>query len=94
MTYRYFIPAYGQTLDDAHSFESCLGGSWLAEEAAEDYHTNHDGWEDSWPIDFAVETSPGTIEVFTVNREVVASFLAHKKTTVPDLDHLPEANYG
>lgn len=28
------------------------GDAWTAEEAANDYHSNHDGWESSWPLTF------------------------------------------
>ena len=53
-------------------------GSWVAEEAAEDYHTHHDGWEDGWPLTFIMfETEDGP-EVcrFEVEREEVPVFHA------------------
>lgn len=37
----------------------------VAEQAAEDYHDNHDGWEDGWPV---------KINLHDPFKELIASF--------------------
>ena len=51
-------------------------GAYLAEEAAEDYHDNHDGWEATWPLIINLhETENGQIiKSFDVDRETVPQF--------------------
>lgn len=62
-----------------------MNASWdeidrlVAQECADDYHHNHDGWEcQSWPYTFALrESEDGPIVArFTVDREAVPSFTA------------------
>lgn len=50
----------------------------LAEEAADDYHSNHDGWEASWPITFALAATEDGPEVarFEIERETRPEFHA------------------
>lgn len=49
-----------------------------AVDAAEDYHSNHDGWEARWPLTFAIyETEDGPeVGRFTVEREYEPQFNA------------------
>lgn len=50
----------------------------MAVDAAEDYHSNHDGWEARWPLTFAIyETEYGPeVGRFTVEREYEPQFSA------------------
>lgn len=53
---------------------------YIAEECAEDYYHNHDGWECEWPQTvYLRETEEGPIvEVFSVDMEAVPQFSAYK----------------
>lgn len=53
----------------------------MAEECAEDYHLNHDGWEDSWPVTITLyDDAEGetAIAKYSVDREAVPHFYATK----------------
>ena len=56
---------------------------YLAEECAEHYHNNHDGWEATFPLTFAMyETEDGPERArMIVDREDVPSFTATKVET-------------
>lgn len=51
---------------------------WMAQEAASDYHDNHDGWESSWPLVFSLHETQGGPELarFEVQREAEPVFYA------------------
>ena len=51
---------------------------WMAQEAADDYHSNHDGWEATWPLTFSLHETEDGPEVarFEVERECQAVFWA------------------
>jgi hypothetical protein len=53
----------------------------VAVDAAEDYHSNHDGWESVWPLDiFIYESEEGpAIARFEVEREAVPQFYAWER---------------
>lgn len=52
----------------------------VAEECAEDYHGNHDGWEHSWPADFYIYSMEGKLlGVFEVDRQSTPVFYATEK---------------
>ena len=53
---------------------------WIAEDCADDYHSNHDGWESSWPLNITLyETEDGpAIAEFIVERESQPVFYASK----------------
>ncbi len=54
----------------------------VAVEAAEDYHSNHDGWESSWPIDFEIIDADGiSLGTFEIDREAVPHFFLNRKRT-------------
>jgi hypothetical protein len=67
---------------------ACTGWSRLSEwarrdlavDVAEDYHSNHDGWESRWPLDIDLyETEDGPIVArYEVERESVPSFSARE----------------
>lgn len=67
-------------VEDSHSLESNFSdgnGKWLAEAAAEDYHRKHDGWESTWPIEFIIMRTDGSvIGKYSVDREYDPSFHA------------------
>jgi hypothetical protein len=60
------------------SLDNAWEASEVAAEVAEDYHSNHDGWESSWPLTFALyETEDGPEKArFSVDRATVARFTA------------------
>lgn len=53
----------------------------LAVDAAEDYHSNHDGWEATWPLEIVLYESENGVAVarFEVERETVPQFHAWEK---------------
>lgn len=69
--------------DDVLEFNSSCDlsedGEFLAKQAAEDYHSKHDGWESSWPIPFTIWDNSGKlIGKYTVERDVEPVFYAYK----------------
>lgn len=51
----------------------------VAKEAAQDFHSNHDGWEHSFPITLSIFRTDGVpLGVFEVEREVVPAFHARE----------------
>lgn len=53
--------------------------SWIAEECADDFHSNHDGWESTWPMKFKLWDPQGNVVgVFEVDREYTPTFHAWK----------------
>lgn len=49
----------------------------VAEECAEDYESNHDGWEDSWPIELSLfDENDELMGRFRVDREYNPVFSA------------------
>ena len=65
-----------------HEFVSGLDeedSEYLAQNAAEDYHSNHDGWEASWPLEITLfREDETTIGVFDVDRDVEPVFIARE----------------
>ena len=57
---------------------------YVAELAADDYHTNRDGWESDWPLDFDLHKEEGgpAFASFTVEREAVPEFTAMPRESV------------
>lgn len=77
-TYRYNIP---DTMGSDEWFEFRSrhyyhpDACFIVEDAAEDYHQKHDGWEASWPITFIVQLMDGTdLGTYDVERESVLAF--------------------
>lgn len=68
-------------LEPDYSFESCWDADdleWLAEDAANDYHSNHDGWEASWPVKFAIFDGDTVLGKFEIELEFQPSFSAEE----------------
>ena len=54
-------------------------GKWIAEQAAEDYHTRHDGWDAHWPVTLEIRREDhSVIDIYVVDREAVPEFTARK----------------
>jgi hypothetical protein len=54
---------------------------WVAEAAAKDFHSNHDGWESDWPLTFAICDIYGNrLGRAVVDRETVPQFRATNVT--------------
>lgn len=81
-TLKYYLPDNGQDIDDCFEVEvdtTWINDSeWMAQEAADDYHSNHDGWEASWPLEIVVVLSNGEHVTCSVDREAVPQFTARR----------------
>lgn len=70
--------------EEREEFESKWDGTdlnWVAEDAAEHYHSNCDGWEHkSWPIELYLYDEDGAnlLGKFSVDREAQPVFMARK----------------
>lgn len=53
-------------------------GDYLAEEMAEDYQNNHDGWEVSFPIELSIFLDGVLVGTYEVEREFSPTFCASK----------------
>ena len=53
---------------------------WIAEDAAEQYHNEHDGWESRWPITFEVFDGEKSLGRFQVELEAEPVFRAYPET--------------
>lgn len=49
---------------------------WLAEDAAEDFYNNRDGWECKWPIRFDIYNGEKWLGAHEVHLEMKPSFTA------------------
>lgn len=86
--YRYWLPENGMTCDDPYEVDSEeRGPRYIAQDAAHDYHSKHDGWESSWPLKITVELQDGTQRTFEVERDSSPVFYAAEVTAVgkPDV---------
>jgi hypothetical protein len=62
---------------DLESFADDAGD--VAISAAEDFHSNHDGWECEWPITFEIlDADDISLGCFKVDREAVPHFYITK----------------
>lgn len=67
--------------DDAFEFKTSwphVHPAYIAEDAAECYFTDHDGWEDNWPIEFEIFLDGKSAGVFSVALYHVPSFSAEE----------------
>ena len=83
---KYYIDDYDGSPEDSYTVPKCVWGKdhleYVAEEAAEDYHRNHDGWESEWPLVFVILDDDLTeLGRFSVSREAVPQFHATKEPT-------------
>ena len=84
MKIRYAPSDYGMTFDDAWTLNTTWDTedlAWIAEECADDYHTDHDGWESSWPITFVIWGEQGQeLGSCEVERDTEPVFRAYQKS--------------
>lgn len=74
-------PEDGWELDSAWDGENPVS---MAEEAAADYHSNHDGWEASWPVEITLYRMDGSeIGRYKVEREAEPVFYAKPTADKP-----------
>jgi hypothetical protein len=70
--------------DEVHVPDTVLYGTASAAEAYADYiHSNRDGNECSWPLQFRVRNPDGSTEDFEVDREFVPEFSAAPIKPIP-----------
>jgi hypothetical protein len=49
--------------------------TFTARYCAEDYHSNHDGWEASWPLTFVIlDEDLNELGCFLIDREAIPQF--------------------
>lgn len=70
----YLEDKYELTLQDSFRGDSEL----IVHCCAEDYHDNHDGWEDTWPIKIRAFEDGHELGVFNVEREYSPEFIVMK----------------
>lgn len=65
-------------VDSTTCLQRPLEARHVAEKCADDFHSNHDGWECSWPRTFTLhETEDGpVVATFEIEREAVPLFIA------------------
>lgn len=76
---------YKTALDETSVHECPNSEDWdidtfAAAACADDYHSNHDGWEAHWPLDlYLADTEAATTwTTFAIDREYTATFYARK----------------
>lgn len=78
MKYTYTVVGGGQYHIDFDAIGDEDEPGYIAEEAAEDYYENHDGWESSWPLKIEVFSGFRSLGKFLVCIEHVPSFSAEE----------------
>lgn len=59
------------------SYNGSKDGTWIAKDAAENYHFQHDGWESRWPLTFQIlDYDEHDIGKYNVDRDVAPVFYA------------------
>lgn len=85
--YYYCVDELEEKIEDMFSFSSDLSIKCsscfeqdVAEDAAEDYYYNCDGWEDTWPLTFFIFDENGKdVGVFDIEKECSPIFCAQKE---------------
>lgn len=78
---KYWLPEHGQTVEDGYEVETDSDiPRWIAQDAADDYHSEHDGWESRWPLTIALQLEDGTQKQFEVECDYDPVFTAREKT--------------
>jgi len=84
-TYYYTTECVEFDIDQARKFTSYWDNSldyhatWIAADAAENYHDFHDGWDSSWPQKFMLyDKDKMLLGVFEIDREAHPEFVATK----------------
>lgn len=65
--------------DERYEFSSVFTTDavyWLAEDAAEDFFNEHDGWDSSWPLTFRIFSDGFDLGFWSVDVERVPQFSA------------------
>lgn len=79
MIYSYRIPKFGDCTIASLEVNWTESGYDIASECAEDFHTHHDGWDCSWPIEFVILREDGSeVGRYTVERESEPVFYAYE----------------
>ena len=75
-----YVNRYELTVEGRYDLADKFDLASLAKRAADDYHSNHDGWEASWPISFAITTSEDGDELarFEIERDVEPVFYVRR----------------
>lgn len=76
MKNKYEYQVYDGDLFDIHSVFSEEDGEYIAQEAAEDYHSCHDGWESIWPLVITIYSEGRVVGKYDVERDVEPVFYA------------------
>lgn len=80
--YRYGVIIYGDKSQlakpqfDVESTWTSEDPAYIAEDAAEDFHSEHDGWECKWPLTFDIFDGPTHLGRFQIEREYNPEFSA------------------
>jgi|WetSurMetagenome_2_1015567.scaffolds.fasta_scaffold183234_3 hypothetical protein len=81
--FKYFIEDYGENPEDAYTLKTRWEKNnldYVAEDAAQDYHDRHDGWESVWPLTIVIlDEELNELGRFSVEREAVPQFHATKE---------------
>jgi hypothetical protein len=74
--------------------QKLYGQAWslVATDLAEDYHSNHDGWEAHWPLQIRIYDDGVEVARFSVERENEPVFYAWEIETPPGQEHEGEAS--
>lgn len=82
---KYFLPDSRETIEDAEEFDPKfpIGKFYsiqdFAEDVAEEYHNNRDGWEAIWPVTIAIILDNSEVQYFIVERDYDPIFRAYRK---------------
>jgi len=78
MKYEYILPEHGEEYPtDALEFTaSHVSHEYIAEDAAEWFHHNNDGWDYDWPVVIEIFKNAKSLGKFDVERESVPQFNA------------------
>lgn len=74
---------FGIHLPDVYDLTRPIEQTDIAQLCAEDYHSNHSGWESDWPLRFSLHSEVGgpEVAVLSVDREAVPQFYARHVET-------------
>ena len=72
---------YRHSIKTSYNIDGSFGSACIAEQCAEDFHSEHDGWEAVWPLDITLyESEDGpAIATFEIERECEPVFYARRK---------------
>jgi hypothetical protein len=83
MRMKIFYAVDGEDFENSYEMETNWNkdrAHYIAQDAADEYHRNHDGWERGWPLDFEIFLENGeSLGVFEVERKYDPIFSATPK---------------